>query len=51
MVSYGEDAGYEETPFTYPGELTLDVGDTVVDLLDKIVDVLGNYEYFYNLDG
>ena len=51
MVSYGEDAGYEETPFTYPGELTLDVGDTIVDLLDKIVDVLGNYEYFYNLDG
>jgi len=27
------------------------VGDTVVTLLDKIVSTLGNYEYFYNIDG
>lgn len=51
MVSYGEDAGYRLVDFTYPGELILDARDTVTDLLDKITTVLGNYEYFYDLDG
>lgn len=47
----GDDVGYEETPFTYPGELILSPGDTVVTLLDKIKNILGNYEYFYTVDG
>lgn len=51
MFTYGQDAGYKYTEFTYPGELILNAGDTVVTLLDKIVGTLGNYEYFYNLDG
>ncbi len=51
MISYGQDAGYRETEFTYPGELILDAGDTVTTLLDKIVEVLGNFEYFYDIDG
>lgn len=51
MFSYGQDAGYKYTDFTYPGELVLNAGDTVVTLLDKIVSILGNYEYFYNIDG
>lgn len=51
MFSYGQDAGYKYTDFTYPGELVLNAGDTVVTLLDKIVSTLGNYEYFYNIDG
>lgn len=51
MFSYGQDAGYKYTNFTYPGELVLNAGDTVVTLLDKIVSTLGNYEYFYNIDG
>lgn len=51
QVSYGENAGYQYTDFTYPGELILSAGDTVVTLLDKIVSVLGNYEYYYDLDG
>ncbi len=49
--TYGEDTGYEVTDFTYPGELILNAGDTVVTLLDKIVDLLGNYEYFYDIWG
>jgi hypothetical protein len=49
--SYGEDAGYKPTEFTYPDELILDAGDKVTDLLDKMVDTLGNYEYFYDIDG
>lgn len=51
MFSYGQDVGYKYTNFTYPGELVLNAGDTVVTLLDKIVSTLGNYEYFYNIDG
>lgn len=50
-VAPGDDAGYELTDFTYPGELTLKPGDTVVTLLDKIKNTLGNFEYFYDLDG
>ena len=50
-VAAGEDAGYEMTDFTYPGELVLNAGDTVVQLLDKIVGVLGNYEYFFDING
>lgn len=48
---YGEDVGYRQTDFTYPGELILSAGDTVVTLLDKICGILGNFEYFYDIDG
>lgn len=48
---YGQDVGYEFTSFTYPGELVLAAGSTVVTLLDKICSVLGNYEYYFDLDG
>lgn len=51
QCSYGENAGYKYTDFTYPGELVLSAGNTVVTLLDKIVSTLGNYEYYYDLDG
>ena len=47
----GQDVGYKETPFTSIDELTLKPGDTVVTLLDKIVQMLGNFEYFFDLDG
>lgn len=50
-ISYGQDAGYKETNFTYPGELILNAGDTVTTLLDKIISVLGNFEYFYDTNG
>ena len=49
--SYGEDVGYILTDFTYPGELVSNAGDTVVTILDQIKNVLGNYEYFYDIDG
>lgn len=51
MISYGQDAGYQETEFTYPDDLILNAGDTVATLLDKVAKTLGNYEYFYDLDG
>lgn len=48
---YGSDIGFIYTDFTYPGDLIGDAGNTVTDILDKIKSVLGNYEYFYDLDG
>ena len=48
---YGMDMGYIYTDFTYPGELIGDAGTTVCNILDKIKNVLGNYEYFYDIDG
>ena len=49
--SYGQDIGYILTDFTYPGELIGNAGDTVVTILDQIKDTLGNYEYFYDIEG
>ena len=48
---YGEDVGYIYTDFTYPGDLTCDAGATIVSILDQIINILGNYEYFYDIDG
>lgn len=49
--SYGQDIGYILTDFVFPDELIGNAGDTVVTILDKIKNVLGNYEYFYDVDG
>jgi hypothetical protein len=46
-----EDVGYIYTDFTYPGELVVDAGATVTEVLDKIKETLGNYEYYYDIDG
>ena len=50
-LEYGEDAGYRSTELTYAGELICAIGDTVTSVLDKIKNMLGNFEYFYNLQG
>lgn len=51
MYEYGSDIGYIYTDFVYPSELIGDAGSSVCDILDKIKDTLGNYEYFYDIDG
>ena len=52
-VEYGfnEDVGYEYTSFTYPGKLISNIGDNVCSVLEKIKNTLGNFEYFYDIDG
>ena len=47
----GEIAGYMETDLTYPGELIQKAGSHVQQVLDSIAKTLGNYEYFYDIDG
>jgi len=44
-------AGYRLTDLTYAGDLILNVGENITSLLDKIVNMLGEYEYFFDLDG
>ena len=48
---YGEDIGYTLSDFIYPGELTSQPGETIFSVLDKIKNTLGNYEYFYDING
>ena len=51
VFDYNENIGYKLIPFVFPGELVAGIGDTVTSVLDKIIQVLGNYEYFYDING
>ena len=46
-----QEIGYEYTEFSYPGELMGNAGDSVCTILDKIKNTLGNYEYYYDVNG
>ena len=50
-IEYGQTAGYRLTDLTYPGDLIANVGESVVSVLDKIKNILSEFEYFYDLDG
>lgn len=51
-VEYGQTAGYRITDLIYAGELIANVGDTITNgVLDKIKNMLGDFEYFYDEDG
>lgn len=48
---YGDNIGYREEPFVYPGTLEAKAGETVATILDKIKNMLGNFEWFYDVYG
>ena len=50
-VETGQTAGYRLTDLTYPGDLIGNIGESVTSILDKIKNMLGEFEYFYDLDG
>ena len=50
-LEYGQTAGYRLTQLVYAGDLITNVGDTITSVLDKIKNMLGEFEYFYDLDG
>lgn len=50
-IEYGQTAGYRITDLTYAGDLIGKVGETITSILDKIRNMLVEYEYFYNVDG
>ena len=43
--------GDSETDLIYPQDLIANAGDSVVTILDKIKNFLGDFEYFYDIDG
>lgn len=51
--SKGDYIGYTYTDFVYPSKdwFSGNAGESVVTLLDKIKTALGNFEYFYDIDG
>lgn len=51
MFQYGEDCGFTITDFVYPSELIANIGDNICTILDKIKNALGNYEYYFDIDG
>lgn len=50
-IVYGDDLGYRLTDLTYPGDLISSIGENLTSILDKIKNMLGDFEYFYDLDG
>jgi hypothetical protein len=50
-IDYGDVPGYRLTDLTYAGDLIANVGETLTSVLDKIKNMLGNYVYFYDVDG
>lgn len=47
----GMTAGYHLTDLIYPSDLIANVGENIVTILNKIKDLLGTYEYFYDVNG
>ncbi len=50
-IEYGQTAGYRQTELTYAGDLIANIGESVTSILDKIRDMLSEFEYFYDVDG
>ena len=50
-VEYGQTVGYRLTDLTYAGDLISNIGESITSILDKIIKMLGNFEYFYDTDG
>lgn len=51
VFNHGDDIGYIFDDFVITDDLVGNAGDTVVTILDEIKNLLGNYEYFYDVFG
>lgn len=50
-IEYGQSVGYRPTELTYAGDLISNIGESLTSILDKIKKMLGEYEYFYDVEG
>lgn len=50
-IENGDNIGYHQIPLVYNSDLILNAGESITSLLDKIKNMLGNYEYFYDVNG
>ena len=48
---YGSIPGYRLTDLVYAGELIANIGEPLTSILDKIKNMLGEFEYFYDIHG
>ena len=50
-IDFGETAGYEQMPLVYTGDLIAKPGENITQVIDKIKNMLGDYEYFFDFKG
>lgn len=50
-ITYGQALGYRISDLVYPGDLISSVGEAFTSILDKIKNMLVDFEYFYDIDG
>ena len=50
-IQFGDTSGYRTTKLIYAGDLIAAAGDTITSILDKIKNMLGQFEYFYDING
>ena len=50
-INQGDTAGYRKTDLIYPDDLIANVGESITSVLDKIKNMLSEFEYFYNTYG
>lgn len=52
-VTYGDTVGYRLTDLTYPTgqDLILAAGSSITQMLDALIKMLGEFEYFYDIEG
>lgn len=50
-IEQDETAGYHQIDLVYSSDLIATAGETATSVLDKIISMLGNYEYFYDVEG
>lgn len=50
-IEYGHTVGYRVTDLVYPGDLIAGIGESITSVLDKIKNMLTEFEYFYDVDG
>ena len=50
-ISYGQALGYRPTELVYAGDLIASVGEAFTSILDKIKNMLVDFEYFYDING
>ena len=50
-ATYGDCVGYRQTDLVYAGDLVGDVGNSLTSILDKVKEMLVDFDYYYDLDG
>ena len=50
-IQYGQTVGYRKTDLVYAGDLIVNINEALTSVLDKIKNMLVNFEYFYDIDG